>query len=98
MGHGPATDWGADKAIASKARVGIILFFIYCIAYGGFVAINTLKPKLMDIEVIAGVNLACVYGFGLIVLAIIMGLIYNALCTKMEDSMNMEDTSEGGDK
>lgn len=93
MGHGPATDWGADKAIAAKAKTGIILFLFYCIAYGGFVAINTVKPKLMETKIFAGVNLACVYGFGLILLAIIMGLIYNAICSKMEDKMNKE---EGG--
>jgi hypothetical protein len=38
--------------------------------------------------VFAGLNLAVVYGFGLIFLAIIMGLIYNVICTRAEDRMN----------
>jgi uncharacterized membrane protein (DUF485 family) len=42
----------------------------------------------MALIVFGGLNLAIVYGFGLIVLAIIMGLIYNHLCTKKEDELN----------
>jgi len=67
-----------------KSRLGIILFFVYLAVYAGFVAINTVRPKLMQRVVIAGLNLAVVYGFGLILLAIIMGLIYNALCLGYE--------------
>jgi uncharacterized membrane protein (DUF485 family) len=42
----------------------------------------------MGIIVMAGLNLACVYGFGLIILAIIMGLIYNYMCTQKEYELN----------
>ena len=38
--------------------------------------------------VILGLNLAVVYGMGLIVLAIVMGLVYNQMCTKKEDELN----------
>jgi len=34
-------------------------------------------------------NLAVSYGFGLILLAIIMGLAYNAVCTKKEKEYEM---------
>ena len=87
-GHGPASDWGEDKASDYKAKLGIYLFIVYCIVYAGFVAINTVSPKLMGVIVFAGLNLACVYGFGLIILAIVMGVIYNAMCTAAEDRMN----------
>ena len=86
--HGPASDWGEDKASEYKSKLGIYLFIVYCIVYAGFVAINTVSPKLMGVIVFAGLNLACVYGFGLIILAIVMGLIYNAMCTAAEDRMN----------
>ena len=86
--HGPASDWGEDKASEYKSKLGIYLFIFYCIVYAGFVAINTVGPKLMGVIVFAGLNLACVYGFGLIILAIVMGLIYNAMCTAAEDRMN----------
>ena len=88
MSHGEASSWGKDNASDFKTKMGINLFFVYCIIYSGFVAINTVKPKLMEANIIFGLNLACIYGFGLIILAIIMGLIYNSVCTKAEDRMN----------
>ena len=94
MGHGPATSWGEDKASEYKSKTGIKLFIIYCLIYSGFVAINTIAPKLMGLKVAFGLNLACIYGFGLIILAIIMGLLYNAACSKTEDRMNVSE--EGG--
>jgi uncharacterized membrane protein YciS (DUF1049 family) len=42
----------------------------------------------MGMIVFSGLNLAVVYGMGLIILAIIMGIIYNNMCTKAEDQMN----------
>ena len=88
MDHGPTSEWGEDRASEYKARLGIYLFIVYCIVYAGFVVINTVSPKVMGVIVFAGLNLAAVYGFGLILLAIIMGLIYNAMCTAAEDRMN----------
>ncbi|MCD4780076.1 MAG: DUF485 domain-containing protein [Candidatus Omnitrophica bacterium] len=88
MAHGPATNWGTDNASEFKTKMGIKLFLIYCFIYSGFVAINTFLPKLMELKIVFGLNLACVYGFGLIILAIIMGLTYNAACSKAETSMN----------
>jgi uncharacterized membrane protein (DUF485 family) len=45
--------------------------------------------------VFAGQNLAVVYGFGLIALAFVMGLIYDYFCAKKEDELN---EMEGVDK
>jgi len=87
-GHGPATDWGVDNASDYKARLGVYMFFFYVIIYSGFILINVLSPKTMGVILFAGLNLAIVYGIGLIILAIIMGLIYNYLCTKKEDELN----------
>ena len=88
MGHGTATKWEKDNASEYKTKTGLTLFLVYCVIYSGFVAINTIKPKLMGLKIVFGLNLACVYGFGLIILAIIMGLFYNAACSKTEDKMN----------
>jgi uncharacterized membrane protein (DUF485 family) len=91
MLHEPAPrTQGQDKASAPKARLGLQLFIGYCVVYAGFVAINTLKPKSLEVDVLFGVNLAVIYGFGLIVLAIVMGLIYNAACTRLEDRLNRD--------
>ena len=88
MGHGPATQWGEDRASEYKARLGIYLFIFYVLVYAGFIVINVMSPKTMGVIVLAGLNLACVYGFGLILLAIIMGVIYNHMCTKKEYELN----------
>jgi uncharacterized membrane protein (DUF485 family) len=90
MAHGPATDWGTDNASVFKTKTGIKLFLIYCLIYTGFVLINTIQPQFMEIKVAFGLNLACIYGFGLIILAIVMGLIYNAACSKAEERMNKQ--------
>ena len=87
-GHGPAVKLGKDNASEWKSKLGIKLFFVYGLIYAGFVLINTVKPELMAIKVFLGLNLAVVYGMGLIVLAIIMGLAYNYFCTKKEDELN----------
>lgn len=88
MDHGPAVELGQDNASDIKARIGLILFVIYGLVYLGFVALNTLSPKTMSESSLFGLNLAVVYGFGLIALPIIMGLIYNAICTRYEKRLN----------
>lgn len=88
MKHEPAPEMGHDAASAFKARLGLILFAIYGLVYAGFVAINTFSPSTMGQIALAGLNLAVVYGFGLIILAIVMGLIYNVICSRAEDRMN----------
>ncbi|MBT3261076.1 DUF485 domain-containing protein [bacterium] len=68
-----------------KAKLGLVLFGIYSLIYATFVIINTLWPKLMGKIIFAGLNLAVIYGFFLIIAAIVMGLIYNQMCLKIEE-------------
>ncbi len=89
--HGPAAKLKKDKASPAKARLGIKLFVVYALVYAGFVAINTINPALMERSMPFGLNLAVFYGFGLILSAIIMGIIYNAICTRYENEMNKEE-------
>jgi uncharacterized membrane protein (DUF485 family) len=88
MLHEPTVIVGTDNAAPKKAKLGVILFFVYTFIYAGFVAIGLIKPELMGLELVSGQNMAIIYGFGLIVLAIVMGFIYNYFCTKMENRMN----------
>lgn len=88
MQHKPAPDGGLDAASGIKTRIGLLLFAIYGLTYVGFVLINTFDPQVMGQIVLAGLNLAVVYGFGLIILAIVMGLIYNVICSRAEDRLN----------
>ena len=87
MDHGPAVEHEEDYTSEYKTRIGIFLFAIYGLIYAGFVAVNALVPQIMEITVLFGLNLAVTYGFGLILLAIVMGLTYNHFCTKKENEL-----------
>ncbi|MBN1525801.1 MAG: DUF485 domain-containing protein [Spirochaetales bacterium] len=94
MAHGKSTDWGADKAIGFKTRIGIILFAVYGTVYMLFILINAINPKMMGLESLFGLNLAIVYGFGLIILAFLMGITYSIICTMKENFMNKPGSEE----
>jgi uncharacterized membrane protein (DUF485 family) len=89
MDHGPNIKTGKDPASGFKQRIGIILFLIYSLIYLGFILINVFASDWMSVPVMAGMNLAVFYGFFLIIIAIVMGLIYNTLCSRAEKKMNI---------
>ena len=95
MLHEPAATVGVDNAIQYKMRLGLIMFGIYASIYVGFVAINVINPLLMEVTVFFGLNLAVVYGFGLIIFALVLALVYNDKCTKMEKKLNSEECTSG---
>mgnify|MGYP001766944787 CR=1 FL=1 len=84
MLHEPAAKAGKDPAFAYKRRLGVVMFFVYAAIYAGFVVLNLVTPQSMDDIVFAGLDLAVVYGFGLIVLALVLALVYNAACGRKE--------------
>jgi len=63
-----------------NSRIGLVLFAVYLLLYGGFVYLNAFAADVMETTPIAGVNLAILYGFGLIVAALVLALIYGLLC------------------
>jgi uncharacterized membrane protein (DUF485 family) len=77
-----------------NARIGMFLFVIYLALYGGFVFLNAFRADIMEMTPIAGVNLAILYGFALIVAAFVMALLYGFLC-RVEES---EQPKQEGDK
>lgn len=84
MLHEPASTGGKDPAAAYKSRLGVWMFVFYCLFYVSFVALNLAIPTSMESIVLAGLNLATVYGFGLIVLALIQALLYDWMCRAQE--------------
>jgi len=68
------------KKIGSNVRLGLALFAIYLLLYGSFVLLAAFAPKLMEKTPLAGVNLAVWYGFGLIVAALVLALVYGWIC------------------
>jgi len=88
MHHGPAVESAPDPASRYKSRLGVWMFLFYCLLYAGFVFINVLtEGEAMQVIVVAGLNLAVVYGMSLIVVALVLALIYNALCTAKEKEL-----------
>lgn len=84
MLHEPAAKQGRDPASGYKSRVGVWMFVVYASIYAGFVAINLLAPQAMEETFLAGMNLAVVYGFGLIVFALLLSGVYNTMCNREE--------------
>jgi uncharacterized membrane protein (DUF485 family) len=82
LDHGTAAKAVFDSPATSarNARVGMVLFVLYLLIYGGFVVINAFWPDVMSDVQIAGVNLSVSYGLGLIGLALVLALIYAWLC------------------
>jgi uncharacterized membrane protein (DUF485 family) len=97
MRHEPASSLEPDHAIGYKKRVGVIMFLMYSLFYAGFVIVNLANPLAMEMEIFGGLNLAVVYGFGLIVVALVLALIYNTLCGLEEKRLNGT-SCEGGKK
>ncbi|TWU15551.1 DUF485 domain-containing protein [Allorhodopirellula heiligendammensis] len=89
----PAND--APTSPSPASRLGLSLFVVYTLLYLGFVLLNAFATDTMDIVVFAGLNLAIVYGFGLILAAIAMAFVYGFA---LRSSGNETDTSShGGD-
>lgn len=61
------------------SRIALILFAVYLALYCGFVFLNAFAPWAMEATPVAGVNLAILYGFGLIVAAFLLALLYGWL-------------------
>ena len=84
MSHEPSVPVGKDPARNYKMRLGVWMVLAYSLFYAGFVAINLLQPLIMEKKIFAGLNLATVYGFALILVALLQALIYNAMCSARE--------------
>ena len=91
MLHEPAAQRGQDNAVPYKARLGVQLFIVYAIIYAIFVIINVAKPLMMETIIIFGLNLAVVYGFFLIIFALVLALIYNSMCNAKEKTLNKKE-------
>ena len=68
--------------VAHNTRMGVLLFVVYVLFYGGFMALSAFRPELMSKPLAGGANLAVGYGFALIVAALVLALLYMRLCRK----------------
>ena len=76
----PPADEPRDPATERhNARLGLALFAVYLAAYAAFVGVNAFAPSLMDV-LVGRLNVAVVYGLALIGGAVLLALVYAALC------------------
>lgn len=68
--------------VAHNTRMGVLLLLVYVIFYGGFMALSAFRPAAMAASPFGGPNLAVLYGFGLIVLALVLAVVYMIVCRK----------------
>lgn len=97
MLHEPAGPSAPDYASDAKMRIGVWMFLLYAVVYGGFVALNVIHPASMEARIVFGLNLAVVYGFGLIGFALFLALIYNHLCVREEIAAARRHADRGKD-
>ena len=72
------------RAGTASSRIGLVLFWIYVLLYGGFIGLVLFRPDLLSWRPFGGVNLAIAYGMGLIAGAFLLAIIYMAACRAVE--------------
>lgn len=77
------------------SRIGLSLFAVYLALYGGFVLLAAFAPQSMEVTPMAGVNLAIWYGFGLIVAAFVLALVYGWASRTRSDPNNAAGRNTG---
>ena len=97
MGHGPSTEWQAEKSESYKSKMGLIMFAIFTPIYLAFIILAVVSPTTMG-KSVGSLNVAIVYGFGIIILAIIQAIIYNALCSNKEKHDHIVEKAKGDGK
>lgn len=82
LDHGanqPESD-AEQSGSAQRTRLGLVLFAVYLVLYGGFMLINVFAPQQMETTPLWGVNLAVLYGVVLILAAFGLAMLYGWLC------------------
>ena len=69
-----------DAHVSPNAKLGLVLFLVYLALYLGFMGIAAFKYESFASTPFGGVNLAILYGMGLIAGALVLALLYMALC------------------
>ena len=81
LDHGGESTEARDETVERhNARVGMALFIAYLAVYAAYMVVNVLAPEWMDVVPFWGLNLAVLWGMGLIVGALILSIIYMLLC------------------
>jgi uncharacterized membrane protein (DUF485 family) len=75
------------ELVARNTRSGLLLFALYLVLYAGFMGLSTFLPETMKVRPFGGMNLAILYGFGLIGMAFVLSIVYLVLCRRPMSSV-----------
>lgn len=79
--HSPAPRETEDAAVSARnARIGWRLFLVYLAIYVTYCMLVAFRLDVMRAIGWGGVNIAVLYGFGLIIAAFVIALFYAWLC------------------
>lgn len=78
--------------VTRNARIGLVLFGIYATCYAAFVLTNAFVADAMDATPFAGLNVAVLSGFALILLALVLALVYGFAADGEDAGSEREDT------
>ena len=79
-----------ESARRHNVRLGMKLFLVYLAVYSLFVFVNAFSPSVMEWRPWGGLNLALLWGFGLIAFAIVLAFVYG-----IWSRVGVADTGEG---
>lgn len=71
-----------QDVIASRQRMGLILLSVFSAIYFGFIALCAFANTWFSGVLLSGVPATVWYGFGLIILALVIAGIYGRFCRK----------------
>jgi len=94
MEHGPPPELQEEKSEGFKAKLGLIMVAFFTIVYFAFIILAITYPQAMANDV-GSLNVAVVYGFGIIIVAIIQALIYNFVCSRREKRYGVAEDDGG---
>ncbi len=91
MDHGSNQHQVEDPAvIAWNQRLGLKLFAIYAAVYFLYIVICVAWVELLDATWVLGIPNSVVFGFGLILLALVIALVYGILCRSSNSGSQSE--------
>ena len=97
--HPPSHDDHPELVLAN-ATLGLKLFALYLVLYLGFVLGSAFAPAFMASTPFLGLNVAVIYGIGLIKAAFLLAVVYVLLCGRVSRRHASREaqspTAEGG--
>ena len=76
--------------LARQSRLALRLFAGYLLAYAGFMGLSAFAPHVMAKPALFGVNVAILYGLGLIFGAVALAVLYMIRCQRLEADFHAE--------